>query len=152
MLWIAILLALLAGAANPLQTGANAELNKQFAQPVLSGLWVYLSGLAGLLIIAGLVRAFSAAQMGRAVLTAPHVPWWAWLGGLVSIASTLAGLAFAQRLGSGLFTGLSLTASLLTSVLLDQFGLIGFRQHSASPARLLGCALLLAGVWLVSRF
>jgi transporter family-2 protein len=58
----------------------------------------------------------------------------------------------AQRLGSGVFTGLSITAALATSIVLDQFGWLGFKQHSASPARLAGCGLLIAGVWLVARF
>ncbi len=152
MLWIAILTALAAGAANPFQSGTNAELNKQLGQPVLAGVWVYVSGLAGLLLVALVARQFSAAHFGRIGAAAGSVPWWAWLGGVISIASTMAGLLFAQKLGSGLFTGLSLTASLITSVLLDQFGWIGFKQHTTSPARLLGCCLLVAGVWLVSRF
>ena len=83
---------------------------------------------------------------------AASVPWWAWLGGLVSVVSTIIALTVAQKLGSGVFTGVSVTASLITSVLLDHFGLIGFRQHSASPARVAGCALLIAGLWLIARF
>ena len=78
--------------------------------------------------------------------------WWAWLGGLISIISTMVGLTIAQKMGSGLFTGCSLTASLITSVVLDQFGLVGFRQHTASPGRLAGCCFLTAGIWLVARF
>jgi transporter family-2 protein len=152
MLWIAILIALAAGAANPFQAGTNAELNKQLGQPVLAGLWVYVSGLLGVLLVALAVRQFSPGNLGRAGDAIHSVPWWAWLGGVISIASTMAGLMFAQRLGSGVFTGLSLTAALVTSVLLDQFGWIGFKQHTASPARLVGCCLLVAGVWLVSRF
>ena len=152
MLWIAVLIALLAGAANPFQSGTNAELNKQLGQPALAGLWVYGSGLLALLLVALVLRQFSAAHLDSAMHALGKVHWWAWLGGLVSIVSTLAGLLFAQRLGAGMFTGLSLTASLICSVLLDQFGSIGFRQHTASPARLCGCALLIAGVWLISRF
>jgi transporter family-2 protein len=55
-------------------------------------------------------------------------------------------------MGSGLFTGVTITASLVTSILLDQFGLLGFRQHSASPGRLAGCALMVGGLWLIARF
>ena len=61
-------------------------------------------------------------------------------------------LTIAQRLGSGLFTGATVTAALLTSVLLDHFGLIGFKQHPASPARLAGCGIMIAGLWLIARF
>lgn len=147
MIWLITLIALAAGAANPFQSGTNAELNKQLGQPVLTGIIVYASGLAALLLVQLLIHkpVPSQAQIHQ-------VPWWAWLGGIISLASTLAGLAFAQKLGSGLFTGLTITASIVVSVALDHFGLIGFRQHTASPARLAGCGLMIAGLWLVSRF
>lgn len=152
MLWILMLIALVAGAANPFQAGTNAELNKQLQHPVLAGAWVYLSGLAGLLLAAVVAPLFVRHPYAGVGARLAHVPWWACLGGFISIVSTMAGLTLAQRLGSGVFTGLTLTASLVTSVLLDQFGLIGFRQHSASPARVVGCCLLVAGVWLIARF
>jgi len=147
MPWLLFLLALAAGAANPFQSGANAQLNKQLQQPVLAGVFVYASGFAVLLIVQLLQHQALPAQSRFAM-----VNWWAWLGGLISIISTMVGLTIAQRMGSGLFTGCSLTASLITSVVLDQFGLVGFRQHTASPGRLVGCCFLAAGIWLVARF
>ena len=79
-------------------------------------------------------------------------PWWAWMGGVISIVTTMIGLMYAQKLGSGTFTGLSITASILVSILLDHMGWIGFKQHTASPLRLVGGGLMIAGIWLVSRF
>lgn len=147
MVWLVYLLALAAGAANPFQSGTNAELNKQMGQPVWAGLAVYASGFAGLLLVQLFLR--EAWPTGGRMM---QVSWWAWMGGVISIASTMAGLVLAQKLGSGLFTGLSITAALVVSVVLDQFGWIGFKQHTASPGRLVGCGLLIAGVWLVARF
>ena len=141
-----VLIALAAGAANPFQSGVNAQLNKQLAQPVWAGIAVYTTGLAGMLLVQLFLR-----QPVPASHAVAAVRPWAWLGGAVSILSTMAGLMLAQRLGSGVFTGLTLTASLVTSVLPDQFGLIGFAQRSASPVRLLGCGLMIAGAWLISR-
>lgn len=152
MLWIAIVITLAAGAANPFQAGTNAELNKQLGQPLLAGLWVYASGLAAVLVMALTARQLMPASVARLGAVASQVPWWAWCGGVISVGSTIAGLVLAQRLGSGTFTGLTITASLITSVVLDQFGWIGFKQHTASPGRLAGCAVLVAGVWLLSRF
>jgi transporter family-2 protein len=151
MLWIAILFALAAGAGNPLQAGANAELNRVMGHPVLAALWVYLSGLAGVVLLALVLRPFVPATLDRLAGSVTLVPWWAWLGGAISIGSTITGLMLAQRLGSGVFTALSVTAAILMSVLLDQFGWAGFRQHAASPLRLAGCCFLVAGVWLVAR-
>lgn len=144
--WIGFLFALLAGAANPFQSATNAELNKQLGQPVWAGLIVYATGLLGLLGMEAILRqAFPAGKVAG-------VHWWAWTGGVISIAATMAGLMLAQKLGSALFTGLTLTASVVTSVLLDHFGIAGMRQHTASPMRLVGCGLLIAGIWLVARF
>jgi transporter family-2 protein len=144
--FLGFLVAILAGAANPFQSATNAELNKQVGQPVWAGVWVYATGLVGMLLVQAFARqVFPADEAGR-------VPWWAWTGGLISIASTMAGLLLAQKLGSGVFTGLSLTASVVMSVLLDHFGLVGMRQHTASPLRLVGCGLLIGGIWLVAHF
>ncbi len=146
MSFLLLLVALAAGVANPFQSGLNAELNKQLGKPLWATLSVYATGLAALLLVQLFVReALPTSRLSG-------VPWWAWLGGAVSIVSTIIGLTIAQKLGSTLFTGASLSASIITSVLLDQFGLIGFKQHTASPGRLVGCGLLCAGVWLVARF
>ena len=141
------ILALGAGAANPFQAGANAQLNKGLASPIWSAVWVYISGLIGVFFIQILVReAWPGARFGS-----NELPWWAWMGGLLSIGSTVAGLTMAQKMGSGTFTGITLTASLITSVLLDQFGLVGFKQHTASPMRLTGAGLLIAGIWMIVK-
>jgi transporter family-2 protein len=146
MSWLLFLFALAAGTANPFQAGLNAELNKRLAAPVWTTLFVYASGLAAILLFELIVR--QPTPLARVT----QVPWWAWLGGLVSIISTVIGLSIAQKLGSGIFTGASLTASLIMSVLLDNYGLIGFRPHPASPLRITGCALMIGGLWLIARF
>jgi uncharacterized membrane protein YdcZ (DUF606 family)/dienelactone hydrolase len=146
MTFFILLIAIAAGAANPFQSGTNAELNKQIGASLWAGAAVYASGLLGVLL---LQLFFRQALPGAAKLAV--VPAWAWLGGLISIGSTIAGLTLAQRLGAGIFTAVSVTAAIATSIALDHFGLIGFRQHTASPARIAGCALMIAGLWIVSR-
>lgn len=145
MSWFALVIALLAGAANPFQSATNGQLNKQLHESVWAGIAVYATGLLGLLIMQAFVR------QPLPTLDLNQISWWAWLGGLISIGSTLAGLTLVQKLGAGTFTCLSVTAALLVSVLLDQLGVLGLRQHTASPVRLVGCALLVLGVWLVKR-
>lgn len=141
------LLAAAAGAANPAQAGANAQLKKSLDQAIVAALAVYLSGLIGVLIIQAVVRQ-AWPDSGRFVRT----PWWAWMGGLLSIASTMSGITFAEKMGSGVFTGLTVTASLATSIVLDNFGWIGFKVHPVSWPRLLGCGLMIAGLWLMAKF
>lgn len=147
MSWIAYLLTILAGASNPLQSGTNAELHKKLQEPVWTCLVVYVTGLVGSLLLLLILRE---AVPDRARLV--QAPWWAWLGGLISIGPTMAGLALAQKMGSGVFTSLTITAGIATSVIIDNFGWIGFKQHPVSLGRVIGCILMIGGVWLLSRF
>ncbi len=105
----------------------------------------YATGLAGMLLIQLFAR--QPVPVGQAA----GVSWWAWMGGVLSILSTMAGLTLVQRLGSGIFTSLSLTASLVVSVMLDHFGLLGLKQHPVSVGRVIGCGLMIGGVWLIGR-
>jgi bacterial/archaeal transporter family-2 protein len=112
---LSYVIAFLAGAGSPIQAGASAQLNKGLASPVWAALFVYVSGLMGVMLMQLVVRTpFPLTQMRGS-----EIPWWAWSGGLLSIGLTLTGLTLAQKLGSGLYTGLTLTASLLTSIALD---------------------------------
>lgn len=144
---IIYLLAIAAGAANPVQAGANAELKTSTGATVFAAGAVYLSGLAAVLMIHFFVR-----EGWPTLDKLARTPWWAWAGGVLSIGSTMAAAAFAQRMGSGVFTGISVTASLVTSILLDNFGLVGFHVHPASPMRILGGALMITGLWLTAKF
>jgi transporter family-2 protein len=133
--------------ANPAQAGANAELRKSSGDAIFSALVVYASGLVFVALALLVTR-----HLWPGKETLAHVPWWAWLGGVLSIASTLAGITLAQRLGSGVFTGITITASLVISILFDHYGWLGFKEHPASWPRIAGACLMVSGLWLVSRF
>lgn len=147
MQFIAYLLSIAAGIANPIQAGANAELRKTTGAAIFAAGSVYVTGLCGMVVIQLIVR-----EGWPTFEKLARTPWWAWTGGVLSIGSTMAAAVFAQRLGSGVFTGISVTASLVTSILLDNFGLDGFKMHPASPLRILGCGLMVGGLWLAAKF
>ena len=48
--------------------------------------------------------------------------------------------------------GLSVTAALTTSIAMDHFGLVGFKQHAAGLGRLTGGALMIGGLIMISLF
>jgi transporter family-2 protein len=141
------LAAIAAGIANPIQTGASAQLRKSVNNPVFAAAYVYFGGLLIVLLIQLIVR-----QGWPVANKFMSVPWWAWSAGLLSVAATMSGIMLAQKLGSGVFTGISVTAAIVTSIALDHFGWIGFKQHPASWPRMLGGGLMIAGLWLMSRF
>ncbi|MBV9305941.1 MAG: DMT family transporter, partial [Acidobacteriaceae bacterium] len=104
------LAAIAAGIANPVQTGASAQLRKSVNQPVFAAAYVYFGGLLVVLLIQLIVR-----QAWPSTDKFASVPWWAWTSGALSVAATMAGILLAQKLGSGVFTGISVTAAIATS-------------------------------------
>lgn len=61
-------------------------------------------------------------------------------------------LLIARQIGAAPFLGMLVTAGVVTSILLDHFGLVGFKPHEANAGRLIGGALMVSGVALVARF
>lgn len=80
------------------------------------------------------------------------VRWWMPLAGITGAVAVFAGLLFVDKVGAGAFNGLLITANLLTSVALDHFGWFGMRQVKAGPPRLIGAALMVGGIVLISEF
>lgn len=80
------------------------------------------------------------------------IRWWMPLAGLTGAVAVFAGLLFVDTVGAGALNGLLITANLLTSVALDHFGWLGMRQVKAGPPRLLGAALMVGGIVLISMF
>ncbi len=80
------------------------------------------------------------------------MPWWAPLGGLVGAVQVYAGLTLVNKVGAGPFVGLTVTAALAASLLVDHFGLFHMPIHAINLWRILGAVLMVAGIALVTRF
>jgi bacterial/archaeal transporter family-2 protein len=80
------------------------------------------------------------------------MPWWAPLGGLVGAVQVYAGLTLVHRVGAGTFVGLTVTAALISSLVLDHFGLFQMPLHAINPWRILGAMLMVGGVAFISKF
>lgn len=80
------------------------------------------------------------------------VRWWMPLAGLTGAVAVFAGLLFVDKVGAGAFNGMLITANLLTSIALDHFGWLGMKQVRAGSARLVGAAVMVAGIVLISVF
>ena len=80
------------------------------------------------------------------------MPWWAPLGGLVGAFAVVAGLIFVNQVGAGAFAGLTITANILMSLIIDKYGWFGMEVQPLSGGRMLGAALMVGGIALISRF
>lgn len=144
---IYVLFALIAGSALPVQIGVNTSLRSWLGHPILASLASFVVGSICLLVYALALRLPwpGAAIIGR-------VPLWTWLGGALGAFYVAATVILAPRLGAATMVGLFVTGQLLTSLLLDHFGLIGYAQHSINLYRVFGALLLIAGALLILRF
>ncbi|MFM7425452.1 MAG: DMT family transporter [Elainella sp.] len=143
---ILILLVALGGAGLTVQTAWNAYLRTATGSPVLTSLisvcvtlfclvLLWLSGLTN----RGSLPAFDA------------LPRWAWFGGVFAAYYLIASLIALPKLGAVAVFSLVITGQLVAALLLDSTGAFGVTQIALSPLRLLGVALLLAGVGLIQK-
>ena len=112
---LATMFVVAAGALNAVQSGSNATLARSLGRPWLVGVLVSLVTAAAL--VAGML--VTGARMPEPGKLAT-VPWWAWTGGLCGAAYVVSTLFFAEGMGAGLFTGLTITAGIVASIVVDR--------------------------------
>jgi transporter family-2 protein len=145
--WLVIPFILLGGALQTCGAAMNGQLNKSLVNPWLASLVSFV-----------LVTFFFAALFIINPDPLPKqedlamMPWWAPVGGLVGAVQVYAGLTLINKVGTGTYMGLTVTAAILMSLVIDHFGWFRITAHPLTLARTLGGALMIAGVFLVSRY
>lgn len=147
-MWYLYGFVLLAGIANAVQAGQNSALYKGLNGSLTAGI-VVATGTAICFVTVGLL---TGKLVWPTAAQAMAMPWWVWFGGILGGCIVLAQLTVAQKIGAAPFLGLLVTAGVVTSILLDNFGWVGFERHPATLWRILGGCLMVAGVALVSMF
>lgn len=125
----------------------NGALQKTMANPWLASLISFLPIVA---LLSVLLLCIPAHLPNRAALSS--MPWWAPLGGLAGAGAVIAGLMFVNRVGAGTFAGLTITANLFMSLLIDRFGWLGITAHPLSIGRIAGLVLMATGIALISKY
>lgn len=138
------LLAILAGAALPVQIGVNSSLRGAVGHPLWATVISFSVGALATGILLLLLRV--------PVPVAVPPLGWKWLGGSLGVIYVGLSLVLAPRLGSASLVATVVAGQLIASLLLDHFGWLGFSQHLISLPRLLGALLLAIGAWLIGRF
>ena len=140
------LLALAAGAGLPVQAAFNAALAREAGRAEWAALVNFAVGTIalGAWLAASRAAVPSLAGLGRA-------PAWAWAGGLLGAFYVSAITFAAPRLGVAVTLGLTVAGMMFASVALDAVGGLGLAVRPLTGARVLGAALLVAGVILVRR-
>jgi transporter family-2 protein len=136
------LLAMGAGASIALQASANGNFRKSLGDNLLFA--AYFSILGTILTATITMLILRPSVPSAAALR--ETPWWNWIGGPLGALIVLAGAALTARLGAALFIALVVGGQLLCSLVLDHFALMGLNEQPVTPGRLLGAALVVAGV------
>jgi bacterial/archaeal transporter family-2 protein len=143
-----IVLVLIAGACAPTQAGINSQLVTLWAKdPAIAALISFAVGTLALLAFVVVVRV-----PVPAVTTAAQLPWWIWTGGFMGAFLVAVTVAAVPELGAATMIGFMITGQMLTSVVLDHWGLVGYSVHPVSVPRIVGAVLLISGVILIKKF
>ncbi|PPQ30157.1 DMT family transporter [Rhodopila globiformis] len=140
-------LILAAGALQAWGPPMNGALRNALVNPWLASLVSFVP----IVILLGIILFFLPRPMPT-VQTVLATPWWAPWGGVVGAFAVVAGLLFVDRIGAGPFAGLTITANILMSLVIDQYGLFGMPVHHLNSGRMLGGLLMVIGIVLVTRF
>jgi bacterial/archaeal transporter family-2 protein len=146
-MWPYVLFAVVAGAMIPFQAGINAQLAHWVGGPIRAAFVSFLVGTVALLLLAAVVRrpVPSVGKLGDA-------PWWVWIGGLLGAFYVAGSIYAAPKLGAALLIAAVVAGQTAASVVIDQYGWVGFEEQHISAGRVAGVLLVAAGVTLVRVF
>ena len=139
-----LFVAVAVGAAVPLQTAINARMGEQLGHPLYGAL---VNTAVGSLVLLTLVLAFRISSPRIAVAT--EGPWWLWLGGFIGAAFVFGALFVAPRIGAAAFGAATVLGTVIASLAIDHWGLIGFPVRPITWLRLLGAAFVFGGLLLL---
>jgi len=141
-------LAFAAGACVAVQAGVNAQLSRWLESPIRAAFVSFLIGTVALVVVAlvAVRKAYpSTARIGDA-------PWWIWIGGLLGAFYVVTAIVAAPKLGAAALLSAVVAGQMIASVVVDQYGLVGFPERHISPGRIAGIVLVGSGVALVRFF
>lgn len=138
--------AFLVGVATSVQSGVNSSLRQLVAHPIQAALISFGSGFVVLTAVSLVLRAPVPAWE-----TLRDISWWKWTGGLLGAIYVTTVIITVPRIGAGNLLSLSVAGQLLAAVILDHYGLLGFKEHGLTLWRLMGVLLIVLGVVLVVK-
>lgn len=140
-MFLYLAMALLAGATIPSQAGINAKLNVYTGSPVAASIVSFLAGTMTLIIFAVVTR-----SPIPALSSFSGAPWWIWTGGILGAFYVASCVILANKVGAVSMLALILAGQIITSLVLDHFGLLGYQVQPVTMMKIIGIILIIAGV------
>jgi bacterial/archaeal transporter family-2 protein len=142
-----VLLAIAAGSCTPIQAGINSRLGTAAGSSILAALISFAVGTLTLLAYSAILRiSWPSAKVFLGL------PWWVWTGGSLGAFFVAVTIFLVPKLGAATMMASLLAGQMVASIFLDHYGLLGYPLHPTSTWRLVGVALIMAGIVLIRRF
>lgn len=140
-------LALIAGLLLPFQIAFNNRLTLYTGNATTSSLVSFSVGTIALLL-------FSLTNVNSFQKSWQHIgqaPWYAWLGGLAGAFYIISTIVASPKIGIAMFIVLIIGGQLVSSTVVDHFGLFGAPVKPFDWMKGLGLVLILAGIILIKK-
>ena len=142
-----IFLAILAGMAMPTQATVNSKLAGYSGNPITAAFISFAVGTLTLfvyMILTGVPLA--------SLASSKDAPLVAWIGGFLGAFFVAVMVTVVPKIGVALAFSLAIGGQMLVTLLIDHFGWLGVEQKPINLNRVLGAALITAGVVLIRKF
>lgn len=143
-----LVLAIVVGSLNVIQSGINGQVRLRVGDP-----WhaAFISTSVSTIALL-LVGAFATQRVVPNLGEVARGPWWLWTGGLLGAVYVAVALIAVSRLGSAVLYSLIVFGQLITAIVMDQYGWFGVPIHEVNVPRVIGVMLLIGGVVLIRLF
>jgi len=142
---VAVALAILVGAAIPIQTGINTRLARHLGVTLLSSAVSFAIGTIGLV----LAVALTGTRLPIAA-TAASQPWWVWIGGVCGLVFLTMNMVLMPRIGASATVILPLFGQVLGGLAIDALGAFDTTSRPLTIGRVLGVVLVAIGALFVN--
>lgn len=132
--------AVVAGIAGGLQVLVNSNLNKTVDLP--------LTTLVVNIVAASAVLAIYLIFSRQSFALLKNANWYSFLGGLLGVIIVMGSTFLIPKLGLSITTSIIIVSQLAFSMAADHYGLLGVRQITIDPSRIIALLLMIVGIYL----
>lgn len=147
MRYILMFLTLIVGAMIPVQAVLNTRLGRLTGGPLMGSL---MSFTVGLICLFALNLATNSTAIIELKPTATG-PWYLWLGGVLGAIFVGYITWVNQQQGVALTFALVVSGQIFMSLIVDQYGLFGSMVQHITLEKIIGAALIIAGLVLIKK-
>ncbi|MCS4486508.1 DMT family transporter [Staphylococcus americanisciuri] len=145
VLWL--ILGLIFGCAPPIQAAINSSLGQSLNSPFFAALISFAVGTLTLFVITALVHRRYQIQHEHAQFG--PLRWWYFIGGLLGVLFVTTTIILTAQIGVTYTLITVMLGQIITSLLIDHFGLLGITPRKISKQRILGLIIILFAISLI---